>query len=60
MSTEVYAVHPESPLDEVASEMASKKYGSAVVLQNGKVVGIVTTVDLCRALAELLHGRLAK
>lgn len=60
MSTEVYSVGPDSPLDEVASEMASKKYGSAVVLQNGHVVGIVTTVDICRVLAELLHGRLAK
>lgn len=59
MSTEVYTVRPDSPLDEVASEMASKKYGSAVVVQNQKVVGIVTTVDVCRALSELLHGRLA-
>jgi acetoin utilization protein AcuB len=60
MSTEVYAVSPDSPLDEVAKEMASKKYGSAVVMQNGRVVGIVTTVDLCNALAELLHTRLAR
>lgn len=60
MSTEVYSVTPESPLDEVASEMASKKYGSAVVIQNHKVVGILTTVDVCRTLAELLRGRLGK
>lgn len=58
MTTEVYAVTPEAPLDEVAREMASKKYGSAVVLQNGHVVGIFTTVDACTALNELLHGRL--
>lgn len=60
MSTEVYAVTPDAPLDEVAKDMASKKYGSAVVLQNEKVVGILTTVDMCTALFELLHGRLAK
>ena len=60
MSTQVYAVPPETPLDEVASEMAAHKYGSAVVMQNGKVVGIFTTVDACRALAELLQTRLAK
>jgi acetoin utilization protein AcuB len=59
MSTEVYAVRPEAPLDEVAGEMAEKKYGSAVVVQNGHVVGIFTSVDLARALVELLHGRLA-
>ena len=60
MSQEVYTVSPEASLDEVVNEMAEKKYGSAVVVQNHKVVGIFTTVDACRALAELLHGRLAK
>jgi len=60
MSTGVYEVSPDAPLDEVASEMASKKYGSAVVVQNGSLVGIVTTVDLAFALSELLRGRLAK
>jgi acetoin utilization protein AcuB len=59
MSTSVYQVAPETPLDEVVSGMASKKYGSAVVVQNRKVVGILTTVDVCTALAELLKGRLA-
>lgn len=60
MSTSVYATTPDTPLDEVAATMASKKFGSAVVMQNNKVVGIFTTVDACRSLAELLHGRLAK
>ncbi|MBN9165136.1 MAG: CBS domain-containing protein [Myxococcales bacterium 68-20] len=60
MSTVVYSVGPDQPLDEVVATMAEHKYGSAVVMQNGKVVGIFTTVDVCRALAELLHSRLAK
>lgn len=60
MSTSVYSVSPDAPLDEVAVAMAEHKYGSAVVLQNAKVVGVFTTVDACRALAELLCGRLAK
>lgn len=59
MSTSVYAVSPDAPLDEVVSEMASKKLGSAVVVQNQKVVGILTNVDVCTALSQLLHGRLA-
>jgi acetoin utilization protein AcuB len=58
MSTEVYTVAPEAPLDEVVGEMAEKKYGSAVVISNHKVVGIFTTVDACAALADLLHSRL--
>lgn len=60
MSTSVYCVSPEQPLDEVLSTMAEHKYGSAVIMQNNKVVGIFTTVDVCRAFAELLHSRLAK
>lgn len=60
MSTGVYAVEPDAPLDEVVAMMAEKKYGCAVVMQNQKLVGIFTTVDACRAFAELLHSRLAK
>jgi CBS domain-containing protein len=55
-----YAVSPDSPLDEVVATMAQHKYGCAVVMQNGKLVGIFTTVDVCRAFAEMLHGRLTK
>jgi acetoin utilization protein AcuB len=58
MTSVVYTVRPDAPLDEVAAEMAQHRYGSAVVVSNGKVVGVFTTVDACRALAELLHGRL--
>jgi acetoin utilization protein AcuB len=60
MSTVIYSVSPEAPLDEVVGAMAEHKYGSAVVMQNDKVVGIFTTVDVCRTLAELLQTRLAK
>jgi len=60
MSSSPYAVSPDALLDEVVAEMAEHKYGSAVVMQNQKVVGVFTTVDVCRALAELLRGRLAK
>lgn len=59
MSTVVYQVSPEAPLDEVAATMAEHKYGCAVVMQNHHVVGVFTTVDVCRALAELLQGRLS-
>jgi acetoin utilization protein AcuB len=60
MTEHPYTVGPETPLDEVVSTMAEKKFGSAVVVQNHKVVGIFTTVDACRALSELLQTRLAK
>ena len=60
MSQQVFTVRPDAPLDEVADEMASHKYGSALVVDNGKVVGVFTTVDEMQALSELLKGRLSK
>lgn len=55
--THVYSTTPETPLDHVADEMAQHHYGSAVVVQNGKLVGIFTTVDACLALAQVLRQR---
>jgi acetoin utilization protein AcuB len=55
MNTTVYSVPPDAPLADVCAEMATKKYGSAVVLEGSKVTGILTTVDVCRTLAELLR-----
>jgi acetoin utilization protein AcuB len=59
--TKPYTVDPETPLHEVAGEMASKHIGSAIVVQNGKLVGIFTATDACRALSEILltryHGK---
>ena len=52
-----YTVHPETPVSEVALTMASMHYGSAIVLSNEKLVGIFTTVDACRALAEVIAQR---
>lgn len=55
MSTSVYSVAPETPLQQVVKEMARRRYGSAVVMRGHKVAGIFTTVDACRALASLLQ-----
>ncbi len=52
-----YTVDPENLLADVAKSMASKHIGSALVVQNSKLVGIFTTVDACRALAEILETR---
>lgn len=60
MSTNIFTVSPDAPLDQVVAQMAAKKYGSAVVVQNKHVVGILTNVDVCTAFAELLNTRLAK
>ena len=58
MREDVFSVSPNALLNDVCLEMAEKKYGSAVVVDNQKLVGIFTEVDAMRALSELLTGRL--
>lgn len=50
-----FTVSPDAPMDEVVHAMAEHKYGCAVVLDKRHVVGVLTTVDVCRALAEQLR-----
>lgn len=57
MSQVVYAVGPDTPLDEVLDQMVDHKYGCAVVMQHQHVVGIFTTSDVCRSFAALLRAR---
>lgn len=56
MTAEPYLVEPHAALADVARTMAEHKYGAAVVAQGGKVVGVFTTVDACRALASVLSS----
>jgi acetoin utilization protein AcuB len=49
-----YMVEPNTPLSEVAAKMADKQYGSVLVLENKKLVGIFTTVDICRVLCDMI------
>jgi acetoin utilization protein AcuB len=56
MTPDPYVVMPETPVNQVASEMCSHKYGCAVVTQkNGKVVGIFTSTDGMRVLSDILN-----
>lgn len=49
-----YTVSPGASLREVAQTMAENKYGSAIVVDGGEVVGVFTTTDALRALAAIL------
>ena len=54
-----YVVEMGTPLARVAAEMAARKIGSAIVVRDGKLAGVLTVVDVCRVLADLLetlHG----
>ncbi len=58
MTTEPYTVKIDTPLDEVCLVMSENKYGSVLVEDNHKLVGIFTWVDALRATHELLATRL--
>jgi acetoin utilization protein AcuB len=54
MTQDPYTVKADTPVREVAAAMAEHKYGTAVVMEQGRVAGIFTTVDALRLLAEVL------
>lgn len=58
MNPDPYLVESHTPLDEVVAVMAEEKYGSIIVMEEGKLVGIFTTIDVCRVLREFLDQRI--
>jgi len=52
-----YVVDLDEPLDQVAATMAERHIGSALVTRKGKLVGIFSASDGCRALAEILRDQ---
>ena len=55
MSGEIVAVAPEDTLGEAAERMAERGVGSAVVLDAGRLIGILTERDLLQAVAGRVH-----
>jgi acetoin utilization protein AcuB len=56
MICDVVTVTPECPLEDAAALMVKHKIGSLPVVEEGKVVGIVTETDIFEQLADLLGG----
>lgn len=54
---DAYTVEADAPLDRVAAAMAERHVGSALVTKAGKLVGVFTGTDACRALAQVLRER---
>jgi CBS domain-containing protein len=54
---ESYVVDAAASLVEVAAAMADRHVGSALVTRGGKLVGIFTSTDVCRALARVLRDQ---
>lgn len=57
MTPSPYSVSKSARLGDVAKEMAEHRYGSAVVMENDHVIGVFTTVDALRALADACNGK---
>jgi CBS domain-containing protein len=56
MSRNVLAVAPEDTLGEAAERMTGEGVGSAVVLDGGRLIGILTERDVLRAAAGRVHS----
>lgn len=52
-----FCVNPEAPLHDVVLEMVKHRYGSVIVTEQGRAVGVFTTVDALRALAATLYEK---
>lgn len=56
MTEDVYAVSPNTPLDEATEEMFRNKYGCSVVQEaNGKTIGVFTANDAVKVLTAVLR-----
>lgn len=54
MSRGLFALEPDTPADEAARYMLERDIHRVLVLEEDELVGVVTTTDLMRAVAE--HG----
>lgn len=55
-TSDPYSVEEDESLDQVVLTMARQHIGSALVVQNDALVGIVTTTDVCKFLGEFLQS----
>lgn len=53
MTKEVVTVSPDTPLEEAAVMMREKKFGTLVVVEKDKVVGLITESDLFKAFIDV-------
>lgn len=61
MTPDPYTVRPDDSIGVVATEMAQRKYGCAIVQdERDKVIGIFTATDALKLLGEILNSALQK
>lgn len=52
-----YSVAPDAPLAQVLRDMAERSLDSALVVKDGKLLGIFTATDALRRYADVLQGK---
>jgi acetoin utilization protein AcuB len=57
---QVFVVELSEPLDRVLLGMAERRIGSALVVKKGRLAGILTATDACRAFANVLRATFAR
>ena len=57
MKTKVYTTTPDTPIEEAAMLMRDQKIGCLPVLENNKVVGIISDKDIFKVLVDITGVR---
>lgn len=57
MTKNVFTITEDTPIEEAARIMADNKIGSMPVVQDDRIVGIITETDLFKLLLELMGAR---
>src|SRR5689334_9135371 len=55
MSTDLYTVEPDEPVDRVAREMVRRRIGTTLVTHGPRLMGLFTATDALLALAALVE-----
>ena len=53
----VYTITPDAMLSEAAAMLAEHKIGALPVVDNGKLIGILSATDILKVFAKLEHAR---
>jgi CBS domain-containing protein len=59
MTRDPMTLRPDQNVDDAAEIFSTKRFGCLPVVENGKLVGIITTTDMLKLLAQIMKGKRA-